>query len=122
MHIASNPERFAGRQVGNGSCVLFVQQVSRVGLTRNWRRGRLVLGGNVPRHTIIATFAGTPPRYPNRRDGSSHAAVFLRHEPGGGIRVLDQWIGRPVAQRVIQDRRGRGTANNDSSRYWTVVT
>lgn len=121
MHLAVNPERFAGRVVGNGSCAVFVQTVSRVGLTRGWQRGRKVRGGNVPRGTIIATFAGNPPRYPNRRDGSSHAAVFLRQE-AAGLRVLDQWIGRRVAQRVIQFRGGRGTANNDGDAYHVVLT
>lgn len=121
MHIASNPGRFAGRVVGGGSCAHFVQRVSRVGLTRGWRRGRKVRGGNVPTHTIIATFAGNPPRYPNRRDGSSHVAVFIRQEPTG-LRVWDQWIRQPVHQRLIRFRNGAGTANNDGDRYFVVLT
>lgn len=121
MHIAVHPERYAGRQVGNGSCALYVQRVSKVGLTRGWRRGRLVRGGNVPRNTIIATFAGNPPRYPNRRDGSSHVAVFIRQR-ADGLLVFDQWVNRPVAQRLIRFKGGQGTANNDGDRYYVVLT
>lgn len=121
MHIAVDPERYANRQVGNGSCVLYTQRVSGVGLTGNWRRGRLVRGGNVARHTIIATFTGNPPRYGNRRDGSSHAAVFIE-EQANGLLVWDQWTRRPVAQRVIRFKGGQGTANNDGDRYFVVLT
>lgn len=121
MFIATNPERYAGRQVGNGSCVLYTQRVSTVGLTKSWRRGRKVRDGNVPTNTVIATFTGNPPRYGNRRDGSSHAAIFIRQEIAG-LRVWDQWVGRPVAQRVIPFKNGMGTANNDGSRYYVVTT
>lgn len=122
MYIAQDPERFLGRQVGNGSCVLYTQRVSKIGLTKTWKRGRKVRGGNVPRHTIIATFISNGRGgwvYGNRRDGSSHAAVFIREQPEG-LLVWDQWVGRPVAQRVIRYRGGIGTANNDGDRYWVV--
>lgn len=122
MHIAIAPERYAGKQVGNGSCALYVQRVSKVGLTKGWRRGRHVRGNDIPKNTIIATFSGSPPRYPNRRDGSSHAAVFIRQEGATGLRVWDQWVGRPVAQRTIRFKGGVGTANNDGDRYYVVTT
>lgn len=121
MHIAIRPERYAGRFIGNGSCALYVQRVSRVGLARTWRRGIKVRGNSIPRHTIIATFDAAG-RYSNRRDGSAHAAVFIHQEGSTGIRVWDQWVGRPVAQRTIRFKGGVGTANNDGDRYWTVIS
>jgi hypothetical protein len=121
MHIATNPERYAGRVVGNGSCALFVQRVSRVGLTKTWRRGQRVRNNSVPQHTIIATFAGDPPRYANRSNGTAHVAVFIRQEPGG-LRVWDQWRGQPVHQRTIQFRAGQGRPVNDGDAYFVVVT
>lgn len=124
MHLAANPERYAGRVVGNGSCVLYTQRVSKVGLTRDWQRGRKVRAGNVPANTIIATFVPDGRGgwiYGNRRDGSSHAAVFIR-EQADGLLVWDQWVKRPVAQRVIRFKGGIGTANNDGDRYFVVIT
>jgi len=123
MHIATNPERYLGRVVGNGSCALFVQRVSRVGLTKTWRRGQRVRGNNVPQHTIIATFINTPQgwRYANRSNGTAHAAVFIRQEPGG-LRVFDQWRGQPVHQRTIQFRNGQGRPVNDGDAYHVILT
>jgi hypothetical protein len=119
MHIAVNPERYAGRVVGNGSCALFVQRVSGVGLTRGWRQGRRVRNGNVPSNTIIATFVGG--RYANRRDGSAHVAVLISEQPSG-LRVWDQWRGQPVHQRTIAFRGGQGRPVNDGDAYHVVMT
>jgi hypothetical protein len=120
MHIAVNPERYMNRRVGNGSCALYVQRVSRVGLTRGWRRGRRVRGNAIPRHTIIATF-GPDNRYPNRRNGTSHAAVYVSQDRGG-IRVIDQWVGRPVNFRTIPFRGGAGRPVNDGCAYHVIIT
>jgi hypothetical protein len=121
MHVATNPERYSGRVVGNGSCALFVQRVSRVGLTRNWRQGRRVRNGNVAANTIIATFVGNPPRYANRSNGTAHAAILISEQPGG-LRVWDQWRGQPVHQRTIAFRAGQGRPVNDGDAYFVVMT
>lgn len=124
MHIAVGPERYLAQVVGNGHCVPFVQRVSKVGLASTWRRGARVRGNNIPRNAVIATFVPDGRggwRYGNRRGGSSHAAILLSEE-ADGIRVYDQWLGRPVGQRLIRWRNGVGTANNDGDAYYVVVT
>ena len=79
--------------------------------------------GNVPVHTIIATFVNTPDgfRYANRSNGTAHAAVFIREDPTG-LRVWDQWVRQPVHQRTIQFRNGSGRPVNDGDAYFVVVT
>ena len=86
--------------------------------TVHWRRGAHVLSAPPAPGTPVATFdeAG---RYASRTDGSSHAAVFV--EPvEGGIRVVDQWKGRPVGQRVIRHKGGHGLPVDDGSQYYVV--
>ena len=63
--------------------------------TSKWRRGTKARGGELPNGTAIATFDPVSHRYTNSVDGRSHAAIFLREDPEG-LRVLDQWVGRPV--------------------------
>jgi len=67
--------------------------------------------------TPVATFdAG---RYASRTDARSHVAVFI--EPvEGGLKVWDQWRGRPVGQRVIRHRGGLGMPVDDGSQYYVV--
>jgi hypothetical protein len=78
-----------------------------------------VLDAAVPRFTVIATFDDEG-RYVNATDGSSHAAIFLEETPRGSIRVIDQWIGKRVSERVIRDKGGQGPAADDASRYFIV--
>lgn len=118
MFIATEPEKYAGRVVGNGHCVAFVQRVSKAGLTHNWRPGARVRGSSVPRGTVIATFAGG--RYASRKGGSAHAAVLISQE-SGGIRVWDQWVGKPVGERLIRFLSGQGSAVNDGDSFYVVV-
>lgn len=76
-------------------------------------------GADVPPLTIIATFdqAG---RYANATDGSSHAAVFIA-QTDAGLRVVDQWKGSPVAERLIRFRDGHGPQADDGDAYYVVV-
>lgn len=119
MFTATNPHAHTGKAVDTGHCVRFVQ-VTTPGLphTSYWRRGRKVRGGSVPAGTVIATF-GPDGRYSNRVDGSAHAAVLLA-EQADGLRVLDQWTGHPVQQRVIRFHGGTGSAVNDGDQFYVV--
>jgi len=120
MFVALNPERHRGRAIGTGHCVPFVQHAAGAPHTSRWRQGPRVRGNNVPTGTVIATFGGNPPRYQNRTDGSSHAAILIIEEPNG-LRVWDQWVGQPVHQRTLQFRGGSGRASNDGDRFHVVV-
>ncbi|HSR76407.1 MAG TPA: BPSL0067 family protein [Xanthobacteraceae bacterium] len=119
--MLADPARFDGRVVDNGHCVRFVQIHANMPHTSAWRRGPQVRGSEVARGTVIATFGGTPPRYQNRTDGSSHAAVFSSELPHG-LSVWDQWRGQPVHNRVIRFRGGQGRAVNDGDAFFTVET
>jgi hypothetical protein len=122
-HIAESPEQHIGSTPGH--CVGLVQAATEIGHTSAWRRGELVLHGNVPPGAVIATFDASG-RYSNSVDGSSHACLFLEETPRGSLRVLDCWIEqgrkRPAAERVIRDKAGVGPAADDASRYFTVET
>jgi hypothetical protein len=119
-HVADNPEQHLGKHVGESQhCVSLVKHAAGLGATPTWRRGKRVLGGDVPSGTCIATFTADG-RYANATDGSSHAAVLLEETPRGSLRVLDQWVGHPVAERVIRDNQGVGPAADDASRYYVV--
>jgi hypothetical protein len=117
-HKATNPEHWAGQAVANGHCVRYVQHCSPVGHTSQWRRGTKVRGSDASPGTIIATF-DPDGHYGNRVDGSSHAAVLIA-ETAEGLRVWDQWVGHPVAQRLIRFRGGQGRAVNDGDRFHIV--
>ena len=128
--IANDPERFLGQSVATGHCVPYVQAASGAPLTRDWRRGVPVKGGNIPRGTAIATFDpdGT---YGNHTDGRSHAAI-LKEEVAGGLLVWDQWRNAPpmpdqvVHERLIRFRAGQGIAVNDGDIFlwwrWSQLT
>jgi hypothetical protein len=120
-HVAVKPEQHVGAVVGTGHCVPYVQAVAKVGHTSSWRRGELVLHGEVLPGTVIATF-GPDGRYANATDGSSHAAIYLDETPRGALRVIDQWVGWACAERVIRDKAGVGPAADDASRYYVVET
>jgi hypothetical protein len=120
--VAEHPERYAGTVVGNGHCVAFIRTAASAPHTSLWRRGdrvRLMAPGDLPKGLVIATF-DPDGRYGNHTDGRSHAAVLLARQDDG-LLVLDQWVGHPVAQRLIRWRAGAGNAVNDGDAY-AVVT
>src|SRR5688572_25418470 len=63
--------------------------------TSLWRKGIRVATAapeEIKKGTVIATF--TPAGlYPTGSEGARHAAVYLSHDTGG-IKVIDQWIGK----------------------------
>ena len=119
--IASDPHIWLGKVIGSGHCVALIQQATRVPHTSQWKAGDTVVGNaELTPGTAIATFDpdGT---YGNHTDGRSHAAIFMGHE-SQGIRVVDQWQGRPTAPRIIATRHGRGPAVDDATRYHVIET
>lgn len=115
----ADPAKYQGQVVGDGQCVRFCQAaVPGLPHTSQWRRGAKVKGGNIEPGTVIATF-GASGKYENKTDGSSHAAILVAEE-AGGLRVWDQWVGRPVAERLIFYRGGAGRAVNDGDRFFVV--
>lgn len=121
MHVADNPHRHLGRVVDTGHCVRFVQVAApSLGHTSTWRRGAKARSGDLAPGTVIATFDASG-RYANATNGTSHAAVFLAYA-SDGLRVLDQWQGQPVHERLIRYRGGVGPAVNDADAYHIVMT
>jgi hypothetical protein len=108
---------YVGQVVGNGHCVAFVKEVFGAPPTASWLEGQRVRGADLPAGTPIATFQEG--RYWNKTDGNSHAAIYLSQD-AGGIRVIDQWKGRPVGERTIRFRSGETTANNDGDAYSVI--
>lgn len=121
MFIAKLPHRHIGQIVDTGQCVRFCQ-IAAPGLphTSEWRRGIKVRGNPVESGTVIATF-DSKGCYANATDGTSHAAVLIAELPEG-LRVWDQWVGRPVGERTIRFRGGeRGVKPvNDGDQFYVV--
>lgn len=117
--IALDPQRHAGRSIGTGHCVPYVREVTGAPPTKYWCRGEPVRSAtNLPIGTAIATFSahGT---YGNRTDGGSHAAILVCREDQG-LRVWDQWKGKPVSLRVIRYKAGAGPACDDGDQYYII--
>lgn len=119
--IGKNLDSCTGKIVDNGQCVRYLQVAAKVPHTSTWRCGERVLdAADIEPGTAIATFNASG-KYANATNGSSHAAFFLAKQDGG-LLVSDQWKGQPVHERVIRDKGGAGTANNDASRFYIVET
>jgi len=87
-YVATRPEAFEGRVIGEGHCVEFVQAAAGAPRATAWREGAEVRGNpHIARGTAIATFES---------DGSytsesgNHAAIYLSQDDEG-IWVYDQW-------------------------------
>ena len=119
--VGRNLEQYAGQVVDNGQCVRFLQVAAGVPHTSTWRRGVWVKAAlDLESGTAIATFGGEPPRYENDVSGKSHAA-FLVSAQSDGLLVWDQWVGHPVAQRVIRYRNGPPTNAVNDAEYFYVI-
>lgn len=72
--------------------------------------------------TVVATFDDNG-RYGSRKDGTSHAAIFLRKN-AIGIVVLDQWVTNGVRQvvheRTIRFGNKAGKKINNGDAYYVV--
>lgn len=119
MFIASDAHRYLGKVVGNGHCMALVQLVDPgVPYSSKLRQGIRVRGADLPTGTVIATFNAAG-RYANKTDGSSHIALLLDQDDAG-LRVVDQWVLHPVAERVIRFKGGAGPACDDGDQYCVV--
>jgi hypothetical protein len=116
--VATRPERYKGRVVGDGHCVVYVQTCTIIPHTSAWRRGDPVRGSSCAPDTAIATFGSTG-KYENKMDGSSHAAIYISQNDEG-IRVWDQWVGQPVHERLIRFRGKTDKAVNDGDAYHVI--
>ena len=119
MFIADRPHDELGMTIANGHCVRFCQHVSIAPHTSRWEPGVKVRGGEVLPGTIIATFHPDTHVYENDTTGRSHCAVFLEERPEG-LRVLDQWVGHPVAERTIRFKGGVQPHVDDGDSYYVV--
>jgi hypothetical protein len=120
--VAKNPEAYAGQKVDNGHCVRFLQVAASVPHTSQWRRGERVRDAtDMPVGTCIATFHDTGHHYENDTTGKSHAAILIAVH-SDGILAWDQWVGHPVAQRVIRWRQGASDKVNDGDAFHAIVT
>jgi len=116
--VADDPHAHLGTVVGNGHCLRHVQIVAGVAHSSTLRRGAKVRGADIPRGTVIGTFNKTG-RYANATDGSSHVAIYL-DQTSTGLRVVDQWVLHPCAERVIRFKGGLRPACDDGDAYFVV--
>ena len=117
-YIAESPEQYAGEVVANGQCVRYVQVCANVPHTSRWSPGVQVRDNDVAPGTAIATF-DSDGHYGNHTDGRSHAAIFIQ-QVEAGLLVWDQWVGHPVAERVIRFRGGSGRRVNDGDQFCVI--
>lgn len=123
-YLATNPEGYLGQSVGSGQCVDYVRAATKAPPSASWRRGRPVANAtDLAYGTAIATF-DEDGRYGSRKDGSCHAAIFLRLQPGIGIVVLDQWVTegkpQPTHQRTIRFGSKFGSKVNHAEAYYVI--
>ena len=111
--------RYAGRSIGTGHCVAFVRDATGLPQTTAWRRGDPVQGSDLAPGTAIATFDPNG-RYGNHIDQRSHAAILLAVHDDGSLTVADQWVGKPVSQRTIYNRHGKGVPADDAAAYYAI--
>ncbi|WP_210248286.1 BPSL0067 family protein [Methylobacterium dankookense] len=103
-------------------CVSFVQQVTDVGATTTWTRGKQIWGAKeqFEKYIAIATFDGVPPHYPTD-DKGKHAAIYLSHDENG-IEVLDQWASqKQVLRRKINFKCAEGTKRSNDGKTFYVI-
>jgi hypothetical protein len=122
-YLAENAQAYIGRVVDNGHCVKFVQAAAAAPRTTEWRPGPWVRGNkSIPPGTVIATFEANGTYTP--RTGN-HAAIYISQDETG-IRVLDQWRGQPVHERVIRFKggwgAGSGSKSNDGKLFRVVLS
>ena len=117
VHAAKYKGRVLGVAPYAGECAAGVQQVFSeagrpLGLTRTWRPGVQVRGGNVAAGTAIASFQNG--RY------WRHAAIFIR-ETSLGLEVWDQWVGRPWNTRTLRFTDNAMDGSNNGNLFYVVT-
>jgi hypothetical protein len=123
--VAAHPERYVGQVVGEGrhrgQCVSYVRTVTKLPQTSLWIEGAPVWDcDSLALGTAVACFDANG-CYGNNTDGSSHAAIFIEHDPTtGGFWAYDQWVGHPVSRRLIRAKGGAGQAVDDADAYAVI--
>ncbi|TRX76079.1 BPSL0067 family protein [Pseudomonas mangiferae] len=122
-YLARNPASYVGQSIGTGHCVPYVQVAANAPLTANWKRGERVKDiAELASGTAIATFDADG-RYGSRKDGTSHAAIFIRKNETG-IVVLDQWITngvrKAVSERLIRFNNTAAKKINNGDEYYVI--
>ena len=118
-YICANPETYAGKKVGNGQCVVFVQDSAKAPNTSLWKQGRKVRDNLlIKQGTAIATFDAHG-KYPNKPTGN-HAAIYVS-QGAAGIWVYDQWVSQgAVKKRLIRFKGGVGSPSNDGDAFCVI--
>lgn len=118
--VAVDPHARLGTVIDTGHCLRHVQVVAGVTHSSTLRRGERVLDADdVARGTVIGTF-GADGRYTSATDSTAHMAILLHRNADDSLLVVDQFLGKPVGERVIRNRGGSGSPVNDASAYHVV--
>lgn len=122
-YVAAAPRSRVGESVGDGHCVAYVRAGAYAPAASTWKKGKQVKGqADLISGTAIATFDANG-QYGNRKDGTSHAAIYLRQDETG-VYVLDQWIThgkpQPVHERRIRFNNSKGKRINNGDEYYVV--
>ena len=122
-YVATTPRSWVGKSVGNGHCVAYVRASAYAPAAATWKQGSQVKGQtDLPVGTVIATFDSNG-QYGNRKDGTSHTAIYLRQDETG-VYVLDQWITQgvpqPVHERRIRFNNAKAKRINNGDEYYVV--
>ena len=108
---------------GKTQCVALVQQMTTLPRTAEWKAGIKVKdakAGEILRGTAIATFTAEG-KYPTSDSQGRHAALYLSHDDKG-IKVIDQWVGKPTpAERTIRYKGEASSGWQNNGEYYYVI-
>jgi len=117
-YLCATAKSYQGKSWGSGQCVDLVKIAAHAPQTSLWRQGVAVKGNcNIVCGTAIATFQNGA--YQNRKNGDSHAAMYLRQD-AVALFVLDQWFGHAAKERPIWFRGGKGESRNDGDAFSVI--
>jgi hypothetical protein len=119
----SEAEKYDGLRLGEGKlqgeCAAGVQYVfitagKPLGLTKTWKQGKKVRGGNIKPGTAIASFR-------NGKYQQDHAAIFIK-ETEKGLWVWDQYNTPKKAwgKRLLSFSAGENDHSNNGNLFYTI--
>ena len=119
-YIASDPEKYKGRVVGTGQCVVFVEAASGAPTTVHWKRGAKVRGIGGSEGVGDCDIRRCGEIY--QQHGRDFAGAIYVGQDAFGLRVWDQWLGQPVHERTIHFHGGAAgvKAVNDGDAFFVV--
>lgn len=112
--VVTEPRKWLGWSFNGGDCVRLLQIIAGCPHPSLWWRGVRVVGSGSLPGTCIATFDAA-----GRHAGSEHAAIYLDSFVGG-IRILDQKLGRVVAEHAL--RCGAAHPHDDADAFYVIET